>query len=31
MNGPIIIPVKTDNATTGRGFKLFYFQEKCEL
>lgn len=31
MNGPIVIPVKTDNTTSGRGFKLFYFQEKCKL
>lgn len=30
MNGPIVIPFKTDNALTGRGFKLFYFQEKCK-
>lgn len=29
MNGPIIIPVKSDNQTVGRGFKLYYFQEKC--
>lgn len=29
MNGPILIPVKSDNSTVGRGFKLFYFQEKC--
>lgn len=29
MNGPIVIPFKTDNNTVGRGFKLFYFQEKC--
>jgi hypothetical protein len=30
MNGPIVMPVKSDNSTVGRGFKLFYFQEKCE-
>lgn len=29
MNGPIVIPVKTDNNTVGRGFKIYYFQDKC--
>lgn len=29
MNGPIVIPVKTNNNTVGRGFKLYYFQDKC--
>lgn len=26
----LIVPFKTDNTTIGRGFKLFYFQEKCK-
>jgi hypothetical protein len=29
MNGPIVVPVKTDNSTVGRGFKIYYFQEQC--
>lgn len=29
MNGPIVMPFKTDNSTVGRGFKLYYFQQKC--
>lgn len=29
MSGPIVIPFKTNNSTVGRGFKLYYFQEKC--
>lgn len=29
MNGPIVIPVKSNNSTVGRGFKIHYFQEKC--
>lgn len=29
MNGPIVIPVKTDNTTVGRGFKIYFFQDKC--
>lgn len=29
MNGPIVIPVKTNNETVGRGFNIYYFQEKC--
>lgn len=29
MNGPIVVPFKTDNSTVGRGFKLYYFQQKC--
>ncbi|XP_017770277.1 PREDICTED: uncharacterized protein LOC108558006 [Nicrophorus vespilloides] len=28
-NGPIVIPVKTSGSGTGRGFKLFYMQNKC--
>jgi hypothetical protein len=29
INGPIVIPFKTNNNTVGRGFKIYYFQEKC--
>lgn len=29
INGPIVIPFKTDNKTVGRGFKIYYFQIKC--
>jgi hypothetical protein len=29
MNTPIVVPVKTNNETVGRGFKIYYFQEKC--
>lgn len=29
MNGPIVIPVSTNNNTVGRGFKLYYFQDSC--
>ena len=29
MNGPIVIPVKSDSKNVGRGFKLYYTQEKC--
>lgn len=31
MNGPIVIPVKTNNDTVGRGFLIYFFQEKCIL
>lgn len=31
MNGPINIPVKTNNNTVGRGFKIYYFQDRCDL
>ncbi|XP_063924237.1 uncharacterized protein LOC135138242 [Zophobas morio] len=27
--GPIVIPVRTDDSVTGRGFKLFYTQNRC--
>ncbi|XP_044260176.1 uncharacterized protein LOC123008447 [Tribolium madens] len=27
--GPIVIPVRTDGSVTGRGFKLFYTQNRC--
>ena len=29
MNGPIIMPVKTDNETVGRGFSIYYYQQNC--
>lgn len=29
MNGPIVMPVHSNNSTVGRGFKIHYFQEKC--
>ena len=29
INGPIVIPFKTDNSTVGRGFMIYYFQKKC--
>ncbi|XP_070507138.1 uncharacterized protein [Chironomus tepperi] len=29
MNGPIVVPVKTDNETVGRGFSIYYYQQKC--
>lgn len=29
MNGPIVVPVKSNNETVGRGFSIYYFQEKC--
>lgn len=28
-SGPLVIPFKTDNNTVGRGFKIYFFQEKC--
>ncbi|KAF2889670.1 hypothetical protein ILUMI_16503, partial [Ignelater luminosus] len=27
--GPIIVPVRTDGRVTGRGFRLFYTQNRC--
>lgn len=27
--GPIVIQVRTDSSVTGRGFKLFYMQNRC--
>ncbi|CAO1411408.1 unnamed protein product [Diamesa hyperborea] len=29
MNGPIVVPFKTNSKVVGRGFKLYYSQEKC--
>lgn len=29
MNGPIVLPVKTNNNTVGRGFNIYYIQQKC--
>lgn len=29
MNGPIVIPFKTNNNTVGRGFQIYFYQTKC--
>lgn len=29
MNGPIVVPFKSNSKVVGRGFKLYYSQEKC--
>lgn len=29
FNGPIILPVRTNEETVGRGFKLYYEQQRC--
>jgi hypothetical protein len=31
MNGPIVIPFKTNHRDVGRGFKLYFYQSKCFL
>lgn len=29
MNGPFVLPFKTNAETVGRGFRIYYNQEKC--